>query len=464
MRIMVSRRLPLRSDASAAICSAWASTSCRRTGSPSAPAPPRPRASAIPTWTRSGPPLEGVEIRIAPDSGRRPGPRVRGRRGPDSRPHRHGRATTTAPTSTPWRSPAAGFTPATSATSTAEAGSSSPGRKKEIIVLASGKNIYPEEIEAHYAQSPFIRELCVLGVALPGEPSAERLHAVVVPDLEVMRERRIVNFREIIRFDIESLSLGLPHHKRVLSFDVWMEELPRTTTRKLKRHEIERRYRETQARAARAGRAGRVERRGRSLGGRTRTRAGILAAIRGRRAARRGRPPGLEPRTRPRPRLDGAGGIAVAAWSTTSAWTCPMTSPRASSPSGTSSMPSRPGVGRPAPPTQAQVDPWARVLTADESRSGAGRASCGPSPLFSSVGVRLVRTLNLRRATAPRASRGGPRAPAAERARSSSARTTRATSTRSCWSGRCPTGRSGACSSSARASTSRRRSCAGSPS
>ena len=121
------------------------------------------------------------------------------------------------------------------------------GRKKEIIVLASGKNIYPEEVEAQYAKSPFIKELCVLGVAVPGEPSAERLHAVVVPDLDVMRQRRIVNFREIIRFDIESLSLQLPHHKRVLSFDVWMEDLPRTTTRKLKRHEIERLYRERQA-------------------------------------------------------------------------------------------------------------------------------------------------------------------------------------------------------------------------
>jgi long-chain acyl-CoA synthetase len=122
------------------------------------------------------------------------------------------------------------------------------GRKKEIIVLASGKNIYPEEIEAHYAQSPFIKDICVLGVALPDEPAAERLHAVVVPNLDLMRERRIVNLREIIRFDIESLSLSLPHHKRALSFDVWMEDLPRTTTRKLKRHEIERLYREKQAR------------------------------------------------------------------------------------------------------------------------------------------------------------------------------------------------------------------------
>jgi long-chain acyl-CoA synthetase len=116
------------------------------------------------------------------------------------------------------------------------------GRKKEIIVLASGKNIYPEEIEAVYAESPFIKELCVLGVSRPDEPAAERLHAIVVPDQDVMRERRVVNMREVIRFDVEGLSLRLPHHKRVLSFDVWLDDLPRTTTRKLKRHAIEERY------------------------------------------------------------------------------------------------------------------------------------------------------------------------------------------------------------------------------
>ena len=38
------------------------------------------------------------------------------------------------------------------------------GRSKEVIVLGNGKNIYPEEIEARYRQSPFIREICVMGV------------------------------------------------------------------------------------------------------------------------------------------------------------------------------------------------------------------------------------------------------------------------------------------------------------
>ncbi|HXA86769.1 MAG TPA: AMP-binding protein [Candidatus Dormibacteraeota bacterium] len=116
------------------------------------------------------------------------------------------------------------------------------GRKKEIIVLSSGKNIYPEELEAQYMRSPFIREICVLGlVNRPGEPFSERLHAVIVPNFDVLRERKIVNTREVIRFDVENLSMELPSTKRILSFDLWSEPLPRTTTRKLKRFEIQRR-------------------------------------------------------------------------------------------------------------------------------------------------------------------------------------------------------------------------------
>lgn len=114
------------------------------------------------------------------------------------------------------------------------------GRKKDVIILSNGKNIHPEEIEAHYQQSPYIKEMCVMGLQRPGEPAAERLHAVVVADLEVMRERKVLNMGEILRFEIEGLGIPLPSHKRVLSYEIWTEELPRTTTRKLKRFEIAR--------------------------------------------------------------------------------------------------------------------------------------------------------------------------------------------------------------------------------
>jgi long-chain acyl-CoA synthetase len=113
------------------------------------------------------------------------------------------------------------------------------GRQKELIVLANGKNIYPEEIEAHYLKSPYIKEICVMGLeARPGDPTSERLYAAVVPNFEVLKQRKIVNAKEVIRFDIEGMSAKLPSTKRIGSYEIWQEDLPRTTTRKLKRFEI----------------------------------------------------------------------------------------------------------------------------------------------------------------------------------------------------------------------------------
>ncbi len=114
------------------------------------------------------------------------------------------------------------------------------GRQKDVIVLSSGKNVYPEELEAHYAQSPWIKEICVMGLeSAPGEPYAERLHAVVVPNFEALKQKKIVNINEVIRFDIDTLSAQLPSTKRILSYEILRDDLPRTTTRKLKRFAIQ---------------------------------------------------------------------------------------------------------------------------------------------------------------------------------------------------------------------------------
>jgi long-chain acyl-CoA synthetase len=115
------------------------------------------------------------------------------------------------------------------------------GRKKEVIILANGKNVYPEEIEAHYLQSALIKEICVMG--MEGGAGSDKLYAVIVPNFEVLRQRKVVNAKEVIRFDVESLSIKLPSTKRISGYEIWQEDLPRTTTRKLKRFEIEKRVR-----------------------------------------------------------------------------------------------------------------------------------------------------------------------------------------------------------------------------
>ena len=76
----------------------------------------------------------------------------------------------------------------------------------------------------------------------PGE-GRDRLHAVIVPNFDVLRQRKVVNAKEVIRFDIEGLSPQIASTKRISSYEIWQDDLPRTTTRKIKRFEVEKRVR-----------------------------------------------------------------------------------------------------------------------------------------------------------------------------------------------------------------------------
>ena len=114
------------------------------------------------------------------------------------------------------------------------------GRKKDVIKLPSGKNVFPEDVEAHYEQSPFVSEVCVLG--LRDEASefkgAEKLGAVVVPNFDYLKTRNIANAREWVVWELENLGRELPEYQRVHDFILRAEPLPRTSTRKVRRFEL----------------------------------------------------------------------------------------------------------------------------------------------------------------------------------------------------------------------------------
>ncbi len=112
------------------------------------------------------------------------------------------------------------------------------GRRKEVIVLSSGKNVFPEQIEYQLQKgSEFIRELCVLGCSA-GNDSEERLHAVIVPDFDRLREQGVTNIQDQLRYDIENASRPLSSWQRIRSFEIRDMPLPRTSTRKLRRFEV----------------------------------------------------------------------------------------------------------------------------------------------------------------------------------------------------------------------------------
>jgi long-chain acyl-CoA synthetase len=116
-----------------------------------------------------------------------------------------------------------------------------------MIVLPSGEAVSAEEIEAHYLRSAFIKEICVFR---PGDLDGDGLFAVVVPDLDRLRAKRIVNAGDLIRFEMEGLTSELAVHRRVSGYEISFEALPRTTTDAIDRREIERRSRERQEIAA----------------------------------------------------------------------------------------------------------------------------------------------------------------------------------------------------------------------
>ena len=111
-----------------------------------------------------------------------------------------------------------------------------------MIEPASGERIAAEEIERHYCRSLFIKEICVLRLA--DSAGAERAFAVIVPDFDRLRAKRIVNVGDIIRFEMEGLTAQLPVRQRVFDYDIWFEPLPRMTADAIDRAVVEQRARE----------------------------------------------------------------------------------------------------------------------------------------------------------------------------------------------------------------------------
>jgi long-chain acyl-CoA synthetase len=107
------------------------------------------------------------------------------------------------------------------------------GRKKEMILGANGENVYPDELEERYADSPLVKELSIVGLPAP-EHAGELVACLVVPDYEREGGRR-EEVRERVREHFKSVSGKLPPAKRVKVLHFTDVELPRTATRKVKR-------------------------------------------------------------------------------------------------------------------------------------------------------------------------------------------------------------------------------------
>jgi long-chain acyl-CoA synthetase len=120
------------------------------------------------------------------------------------------------------------------------------GRKKNVIVTAAGKNVYPEEIEEKLSRSPFVAECMVLG-RRNEKTGREDVTVVIVPDYEHFelgaREKGYEldqhKIRETLRREVGRVNTELAPFKRIKDFQLRDEELPKTSTKKVKRYLME---------------------------------------------------------------------------------------------------------------------------------------------------------------------------------------------------------------------------------
>lgn len=112
------------------------------------------------------------------------------------------------------------------------------GRKKSVIVTKGGKNISPEEIEEKLTPLETVEEAIVFS------PDDERIQAVIFPEAEGVSRKLGQSPQhgdderiwDILKGQITELNRRLEPHKRISHFAVAREELPKTTTRKVKRY------------------------------------------------------------------------------------------------------------------------------------------------------------------------------------------------------------------------------------
>lgn len=112
------------------------------------------------------------------------------------------------------------------------------GRKKNVIVLKNGKNIYPEELEQLINNLPYVAESMVFGM-----PKVDDLllSVKIVYNKEYISEKygdiSEEDLKEIIWKDVKSINSGLAKYKHIKNLIITDEPMIKTTTQKVKRFE-----------------------------------------------------------------------------------------------------------------------------------------------------------------------------------------------------------------------------------
>ncbi len=105
------------------------------------------------------------------------------------------------------------------------------GRKKNLIILASGENVCPEELEGHIINLPLVKEVVVL-------EENNAITADVYPDFEYAEQNQIEDIQSTLEKQIDDINRGLPRYKHVTVIRTRDVEFEKTTTKKIIRYKV----------------------------------------------------------------------------------------------------------------------------------------------------------------------------------------------------------------------------------
>ncbi len=111
------------------------------------------------------------------------------------------------------------------------------GRKKNLIILSNGKNIYPEEIESYMSHCDTIAEGVIVG--RKNQNGEIVITALVYPNQEMFEGKSKDEIQAAVKEQINTVNKKLPVYKQIREVEIRDTEFEKTTSRKIKRYKLQ---------------------------------------------------------------------------------------------------------------------------------------------------------------------------------------------------------------------------------
>ena len=113
------------------------------------------------------------------------------------------------------------------------------GRKKNLIILSNGKNVYPEEIESEFIAVPGVIDVIVYEGKSRRGSEYDAIVAEIYPDQEYIDKNGITDVYAYLKPFIDSYNKGAVPYKKIGVLKVRTEEFPKNTLRKIMRFKLD---------------------------------------------------------------------------------------------------------------------------------------------------------------------------------------------------------------------------------